>query len=213
MNLYEPVMVEDYYNIPSYPLMIVISGPSAVGKDTIVRRLIARHPDDFYFVVTATSRDPRPEEVHGQDYYFVSKAEFERMIAAGEFLEYAVVYDQYKGIPKKHIRQALASHKHVIMRVDVQGAETIRDLIPNAIQIFIRTTDEADLIARLRERKSDTEDQINKRIAKARLEMGEIGAFDYSVINSRDGQDEAADKIFHIIEAERCRVDQQPIVI
>jgi len=142
------------YEQNSYPTMIVISGPSGVGKDTIARALIDRDPDRFYFVVTATTRPPREGEVHGQDYFFVSNDEFAQMIDEDELLEYAVVYNDFKGVPKQQIRDALKSGCDVIMRVDVQGAATIRKLVPNAIFVFLATETEADLDKRLRERKS-----------------------------------------------------------
>ncbi|HMN31261.1 MAG TPA: guanylate kinase, partial [Caldilineaceae bacterium] len=118
------------------PLLVVLSGPSGVGKDASLQTLKqTEYP--FYFVVTATTRPQRPNEVDGVDYHFVSVGEFAEMIEQGELLEYAVVYGDYKGIPKKHVREALASGKDVIMRIDVQGAATIRRLVPNAVTIFL----------------------------------------------------------------------------
>ena len=116
-----------------YPVLVLISGPSAVGKDTIARGIIAKRPDDFYFVVTATTRKPRDGEIDGYDYTFVSHNEFARMIEHDEMLEYAVVYNDYKGVPKQQIQDALESGKNVIMRVDVQGAATVRELLPEVI--------------------------------------------------------------------------------
>ncbi len=99
--------------------------------------LIERRPDSFYFVVTATTRPPRSDEKHGIDYLFVSFDEFARMIEADELLEYAIVYNDYKGIPKQQIRDALASGRDVVLRVDVQGASTVRRLVPNAVSVFL----------------------------------------------------------------------------
>ncbi|MCB0032798.1 MAG: guanylate kinase, partial [Anaerolineales bacterium] len=107
--------MDNPYHRPSPPLLIVISGPSGVGKDTVVQELL-KHTDNFHFVVTATSRPPRKNEVNGVDYWFVSEEEFEEMIAKNELLEYAWVHDNYKGVPKQQIRDALASGKDVIMR-------------------------------------------------------------------------------------------------
>lgn len=204
---------ENPYQQQNYPLLIVISGPSGVGKDTIARRLIKRRPDSFYFVVTATTRPPRPDEVHGRDYFFVSNDEFARMIENDELLEYAVVYNDYKGIPKQQIRDALDSGKDVIMRVDVQGAATIRRLVPNAILVFLTTTSEEALVRRLRERKSETAEGVNLRIATARQEMKRLGEFDYRVVNAEDEQEKTVDQIFCIIEAAHCRVEQEPVVL
>ncbi len=204
---------DELYKRNIQPLLIVISGPSAVGKDTIARAVIDERPDDFYFVVTATTRPARAGEVHGHDYYFVSNDEFARMIEENELLEYAVVYNDYKGIPKKHIRDALASGKDVIMRVDVQGAATIRKLIPNAIHVFLTTESEDELVRRLTERKSETAEGLALRIATARQEMKLVSEFDYWVVNREGRQDEAVQYILSIIDAAHCRVEQEPIVL
>ena len=136
------------------PVLVVLSGPSGVGKDATLDLLRASgHP--FHFVVTATTRPIRPGEVDGVDYHFVSVGEFAEMIEKGELLEYAVVYGDYKGIPKEHVREALASGKDVIMRIDVQGAATIRKLVPNAVTIFLTAESEAELVRRLQERKTE----------------------------------------------------------
>jgi len=201
------------YSHQAYPLLVVISGPSGVGKDTIARQLIKERPDSFYFVVTATTRPPRPGEIHGYDYFFVTSDEFAQMIEDGELLEYAVVYNDYKGIPKQQIREALSSGKDVIMRVDVQGAATIRKLIPNALLIFLKSESETELMERLRQRKSETAEGLNLRIATARQEMKRIGEFDYCVSNTEGKQEEAVGKILSIIEAAHCRVHQQPVIL
>lgn len=201
------------YQKKSYPTMIVISGPSGVGKDTITRALIDRDPARFYFVVTATTRPPREGEVHGHDYFFVSNDEFAQMIDEDELLEYAVVYNDFKGVPKQQIRDALKSGCDVIMRVDVQGATTIRKLVPNAIFVFLTTETEADLDKRLRERKSETAEGLQLRIATARQEMKRLKEFNYAVVNADGHQDRAVDQIFSIIEAAHCRVEQSPITL
>ena len=200
------------YDRPSYPLLIVISGPSGVGKDTIARRLIDRNPDQFYFVVTATTRDPRPDEVDGRDYFFVKEEEFARMIEEDELLEYAIVYNDFKGVPKQQIREALASGRDVIMRVDVQGAATIRQIVPNATLIFLSVESEESLTLRLRQRKSESSDSLSLRIATARQEIKRVREFDYYVVNPHDAPNEAVDNLMGIIAAEKCRVKQKPIV-
>lgn len=199
------------YQQQQYPLLIVISGPSGVGKDTIARLLIDRRPDSFYFVVTATTRPPRPGEVDGRDYFFVSNDEFARMIDEDELLEYALVYNDYKGVPKQQIRDALGSNKDVIMRVDPQGAATIRRLIPNSVTIFLTAESEEAMLTRLRERKSETPEGLRLRMATARQEMKRIDEFDYCVINAQERQEETVDKILCIIKAEKARVDQEPV--
>lgn len=201
------------YTRTVHPKLIVISGPSGVGKDTIARLLIDQNPDRFHFVVTATTRPPREGEVHGKDYFFMSSDEFADMIEHDELLEYAVVYNDYKGIPKQQIRDALNSGKDVIMRVDVQGAATIRKIIPNAISVFIMTPSERVLVNRLRERKSETAEGLNLRIAAARQEMKRIDEFDYCIVNAENLQEEAVSHIMSIIQAARCQVKQSPIIL
>lgn len=186
------------------PLLVVISGPSGVGKDTVIRRMKERGLP-FHFVVTATDRPPRPDEVHGQDYYFYTTAEFERMIVEGELLEHACVYGQYKGIPKAHVRQALASGQDVVMRVDVQGADTVKRLIPAAITIFLTCESEAELIARLRERRTESDEALQQRLKMVHLEMARIPEFDYVVVNRHCALDVTVDDVVSIVRAEHCR--------
>jgi guanylate kinase len=192
------------------PLLIVISGPSGVGKDAALTQMKAMgYP--FHFVVTATTRPRRAEEVHGRDYYFVSMAEFKRMIDNGELLEHALVYGDYKGIPKSQVRQALASGKDVIMRLDVQGAATIRKMVPDAVLIFLVASSETELINRLQARKTETPTELKKRVATVRREMAEIVNFDYVVVNPNGHLDDAVRQIAAIISAEKCRVKQRRI--
>jgi guanylate kinase len=205
------LVIDSLYKRPHYPLLIVVSGPSGVGKDTIARMLMETQNDNYYFVVTATTRPLRVGEVDGYDYFFVSHDEFALMIEEDELLEYAVVYNDYKGVPKQQIRDALASGKDVIMRVDPQGAATIRKLIPNAIFIFLVAESEQALIQRLRERKSETAEGLNLRIATARQEMKRIREFDFCVINAEEKQEQTVAKIKAIILAEHQRVDRRPI--
>ncbi len=194
------------------PLLIVISGPSGVGKDTIIQRMKERNLP-FHFVVTATTRPPRPEEVHGVDYYFVSHDQFAEMIEKGELLEYAIVYNDYKGIPKEQVRQALASGKDVIMRVDVQGAATVRKLSPEAVLIFVTVSDEEEMIRRLMARKTETPEGLKLRIATARQELTRVGEFDYVVVNRDNHLDETVDTILAIIKAEHHRVHPRKVTL
>jgi guanylate kinase len=186
------------------PLLIVITGPSGAGKDSVVQRMKERG-FPFHFVVTAADRDPRPGEIHGRDYFFYSTKEFERMIARGELLENACVYGQHKGIPKVHVREALASGQDVVMRVDVQGATTIKGLIPSAIVVFLTCESEEELIVRLRLRRTESEDALQHRLDTSREEMALIPGFDYVVVNRRDLLDDAVDDVVAIMRAEHCR--------
>lgn len=194
------------------PLLVVISGPSGVGKDATLQ-LLKQSNFPFYFVVTATTRPKRPNEVDGEDYHFVSVGEFAEMIEQGELLEYAVVYGDYKGIPKKHVREALASGRDVIMRIDVQGAATIRKLVPNAVTIFLTAESEEELVRRLEERKTEDPDKLKMRIVTARQELKRIVEFDYVVMNRMHQLDETVSQVASIIVAEKSRVDWSPVVL
>jgi guanylate kinase len=193
------------FHRPRQPLLIVISGPSGVGKDTVLQRMQERRLP-FHFVVTATTRPPRPGEVHGQDYFFMSNDEFAEMIEKKELLEWAFVYNDYKGIPKQQVRQALASGKDVVMRLDVQGAAKIRSLTEAAVLIFLTTHSEEELVARLRARKTETPEGLRLRIATARQEVRRMPEFDYFVVNQDMALDDTVDKIIAVIEAEHSRV-------
>ena len=194
------------------PLLIVISGPSGVGKDSVVQRMIERG-FPFHFVVTATTREKRANEVHGRDYWFLSKDEFAHMIEENELIEYAIVYGDYKGIPKAQVREALASGKDVIMRLDVQGAETVRKLAPDALLIFITCESEEELERRLRERKTETADSLSLRIATARKEFQRLEAFDYVIVNQDFHLDDTVDKVRAIISAEHLRVHHRKVTL
>ena len=194
----------------THPLMIIISGPSGVGKDSVVKGLLKKDPS-LAFVVTAASREPREDEVHGEDYYFLSREEFERRIEAGDFLEHAVVYGELKGILKEEVQRKMDSGKDVVMRVDVQGAATVREIAPDALLIFLTTNDEEELINRLIERKTETEDNLNLRIETAKQEMNRVDEFDYKVVNPKGKLDQAVDNILAIIKAEHHAVNHRKV--
>ena len=192
------------------PLLIVISGPSGAGKDTVVQRMQERGLP-FHFVVTATTRPKRSNETHGRDYWFVSEDEFARMIEQNELIEYAIVYGDYKGIPKAQVREALGSGRDVVMRLDVQGAETVRKLAPEALLIFITTESEDELVRRLQERQTETSNSLAIRIATARKELKRLEAFDYVIVNHDFQLDHTVDVVRGIIEAEHHRVFQRKV--
>ena len=193
----------------SSPLLVVISGPSGVGKDTIVDGLKARGLP-FHFVVTATTRPRRPHEVEGQDYLFVDEAEFQHMIDDDELLEHAMVYGQHKGVPKQQVRDAMESGLDVVMRVDVQGAKTIRRLEPQVL-IFLTATDEEELAGRLRQRRTESEADLQRRLQAARQEFEYLEHFDYLVVNADSQAEAAIDTILAIIEAEHHRVHHREV--
>lgn len=191
--------------LPPLPLFVVLSGPSGVGKDSVVMRMRERG-FPFHFVVTLNARPRRPGEVDGVDYHFVTAERFEELIAQGELLEWAKVYGQYRGIPRSEIRRALASGRDVILRVNVDGAATLKRLVPAAILIFIAPGSPEELRRRLEIRQTDSAEEIERRLAVARHEMTMVSGFDYVVINREDHLDEAVDQIRAIMTAEKHRV-------
>ena len=197
---------------PAQPLLVVLSGPSGVGKDSILMRM-RDIGFPFHFVVTATSRVQRPGERDGYDYHFVSKERFEEMITGGELLEWAEVYGHYKGIPKREISQALQSGRDVILRIDVQGAATIKRLAPDAVFIFLAPGSFDELHNRLQWRRTESPDQMQQRLAMARREMDSLDAFDYVVINREDHLDDAVGQIRNIMSAEKQRVRPRRVVL
>ena len=208
-------MNTDNYSSPHLqpePLLIVISGPSGVGKDSVIKRM-KTHDLPFHFIVTATTRARRDDEVHGVDYFFISYDEFNEMIKNEELLEHAIVYGDQKGIPKEQVRQALETGKDVVMRIDIQGAETIRQICPQALLIFLTTQNEAEMVERLKLRKTETKEGLKVRIATARQELKRIQEFDYVVINRDCHLDEAVDAILAIIKAEHHRAIPRKVTL
>ncbi|TFH49221.1 MAG: guanylate kinase [Lysobacterales bacterium] len=203
-------MQEDLIERQQRPLLIVISGPSGVGKDTVLQRMKERGLS-LHFVVTATTRPQRAGEVQGVDYYFVSREQFAEMIENHDLLEYAIVYEDYKGIPKSHVREAFQRGTDVVMRLDVQGAETIRKLYPQALLIFLSTRSEEELVRRLEARKTETAENLKLRIATARQELRRVEMFDYYVINADNQLDTTVDTIAAIVRAEHHRSDPRQV--
>jgi guanylate kinase len=162
--------------------------------------------------VTATTRPKRALEVEGVDYFFVSEERFKQMIDRNELIEYSWVYNAYKGVPRPQIEQALASGKDVIMRVDVQGADKIRQIYPECILVFLIPKSEMELRERIRERKSETEEESEMRLATAREELKQIQKFDYIVVNQNSHLEKTASTIWSIIEAEHHRVTPRKIL-
>lgn len=203
-------MHQDLLERQRQPLLIVISGPSGVGKDSVVQRMQSRGLP-LHFVVTATTRPRRPGEVDGLDYHFLSKDQFAEMIEQDALIEYAIVYNDYKGIPKAQVREALASGQDVIMRVDVQGAETVRGLFPQALLVFLAPSSEGELVERLQARKTETSEGLKLRIATARQELKRVDMFDYYVVNADLRLEDTVDTILAIIEAEHHRTDPRQV--
>lgn len=192
------------------PLLVVVSGPSGVGKDAALKRMRElKYP--FYFLVTNTTRPQRPDEVEGGDYHFISKQQFAEMEQRGEFLEHAVVYGYDYGNSRREVKEALARGQDVIMRIDVQGAATIKRLVPDAVFIFLLPPSIDKLEARLRKRRTEPEEYLRIRLHAARLEMNEVDKFDFVIVNEDDALDDTAELIYAIIRAEKCRVKPRRI--
>lgn len=193
------------------PLILVISGTSGIGKDALLNGL-KKCPLPLHFVVTATSRAPRPGEVEGVDYFFISREEFERRIDEGYFAEYARVYTDYKGIPRPQIEEALKSGKDVILRLDVQGAATIRKQYPQAILVFLVPNTVDEWYQRLVNRGTETDETLKTRVDKAITEVAQIDIFDYIVLNAEGRLDEAVIDVMDILRVEHMRVHHRKIL-
>lgn len=198
----------DFDVLMQKPLMIVISGPSGVGKDSVIHEMMHRKVP-IHFVITANTRLPRPDEKEGADYFFVSKERFQEMIERGELIEYSQVYEDYKGVPKWQVEQAFASGKDVIMRLDVQGAEKIRKLYPEALLIFLVPANEDEWIERFKGRTGEPPKDLDVRIKKAKEELLKIPLFDYVVVNPQNKLNDAVGIVEAIIKAEHHRTRQR----
>lgn len=183
-------------------LLIVISGPSGCGKGTLCHELIKRCPD-MRVSVSATTRAPRPGEVHGVNYYFMTRDEFQDLVKADGFLEWAPIYGYKYGTPVEPVKKALAEGTNVILEIDVQGGLQIRKKYPEAILVFIITPSRGELEKRLKGRGTDDSAEVEKRLGWVDTELKYISQYDYVVINDR--LDDAIKKIESIITAEKLR--------
>ncbi|MEK7814411.1 MAG: guanylate kinase [Chloroflexota bacterium] len=190
---------------PAPPLLVVLSGPSGVGKDAALAEL-KKLGRPWHFVVTATTRPPRPGERNGVDYIFLDGDSFLKMRERDEFLECAQVYGRWYGVPRSQVRQGLTAGRDVILKVDVQGAATVRRLAPEAVFIFLMPDSLEELRGRLAQRMTESSPELGLRLSTAREELARVHEFDYRVVN-RDGcLDQTIAEIDAIIAAEKCRV-------
>ena len=192
------------------PLLVVLTGPSGAGKDSVRTRLKSR-PATYAVIATTTTRPPREGETSGDDLTFVSERDFERMLAQGELLEHAKVYAYDYGVPKAQVRAALAAGKDVILRTDVQGARYIKSIAPSAVTVFISPPSRNELERRLRHRGDDSAEQLELRLQTAKSEMEAASEFDYTVVN--DGLKRCVREVEEILERERARPDRHPTLI
>ncbi len=192
------------------PRVFIISGPSGVGKDSVIEQLRGRLPEAF-FAVTATTRDRRPGEMDGVHYFFLTEKDFRDRLAEGEFLESASVYGNLYGVPKGPVRAALARGQDVFIKVDVQGAGEIRRVIPAAISIFMAPESASTLLQRLKHRKTDDPAELIARFSTATRELAAASSFDYVIFNHQDQLDDALDDILAVVKAEMSRTDQSEI--
>ncbi len=187
------------------PVVAVLSGPSGVGKDAVLTRM-RQLGFSFHFTVTATTRPRRESEVDGHHYYFISFQQFQNMKEQGQFLEWAEVYGHFYGVPRDPLRVALSNGQDVIMKVDVQGAATIKGLISQGVFIFLAPASLDELESRLRQRRTESAQALDVRLRTAREEMKQLAMFDYVVINAQGQMDKAVAQVQAIITAEKCRV-------
>ena len=194
------------------PLLVVISGPSGVGKDAVLERMRSSNVP-YHFAVTATARPKRDSEVNGLDYIFVERDEFQSMIRNDELLEWAEVYGNPYGVPKSPVRDALARGQDVILKIDVQGADNIRRLVPGAVYVFLAPPDMTELEHRLTRRRTESTETLKVRLETAAKELEEAAKFDYVVVNRTGRLDGAVEEINAIIQRERARSGRERIVI
>ncbi len=191
--------------LSAHPLFIVISGFSGVGKDATLDKM-KKVGFPFHYVVTATTRPKRPGEKDGVDYHFLSEDKFRQMIKTNQFLEWAKVYGNYYGAPKREIEEALRQGQDTIVKVDVQGAVTIKQILPDAVFIFLMAPSTEELANRLKQRHGLHSEDLDLRLSKAREEIESLPLFDYVVVSHTDDLDLTVTQINAIVTAEKCRL-------
>jgi guanylate kinase len=197
-------------NRNSPPLLIVLSGPSGVGKDAVLARM-RKSDRPFHYVVTATTRPKRAREKNGLDYHFLSRKEFQQMIDGHQLLEWANVYGNYYGVPKDEIGPALSGGVDTIVKVDVQGAAAINRILPQAVFIFLMPPSLEALERRLKRRRSESSQDLAVRLARAEEEIKTLPLFDYVITSDQDKLDEVVSQIDAIVTAEKCRVEPRTV--
>lgn len=191
-------------------ILVVLSGPSGTGKGTICKELLQNYPN-LHYSVSATTRSPRPGEVNGVNYWFVSEDEFKTMAANDELLEWAEVYGRYYGTPLKYVWEQLKSGKDVILEIDIQGAMQVKAKFPKGVFIFVVPPSLNELETRIHKRGTETQDVIDLRLGCVRQELSFIYSYQYVVVN--DEVPEAVRKIAAIVEAEKCLISRNEDIL
>jgi len=194
------------------PILVVISGPSGVGKDALLNKMKAMNTE-YEFVITTTTRAKRPDEINGEDYLFISKIKFLEMIRKEELLEWAQVYGNYYGVPLGQIRGFLKREKDVILKTDVQGAKTIRSKVPGALLVFLAPPTMDDLAHRLTYRMTESQSDLGLRIETAKQEMKDKEWFDYVVVNHNEMLDQTVTQVMNLITKEKHKQLTRNIII
>jgi guanylate kinase len=177
--------------------LVVVAGPTAVGKGTVVARIREQHPD-VKFSVSATTRPPRPGEIHGEHYLFVTDAEFDQLVETQQMLEWAVVHGQHRyGTPRGPIEEALDSGSSIILEIDIQGARQVKDAMPEALLVFLLPPSWEELVRRLRSRGTESSEEQTRRLETARVEVDAQSEFDVTIVN--DDVDVASEAVVHLI--------------
>lgn len=187
-------------------MLVIISGPSGVGKDTVINALRKRpHQPEYHYIVTCTTRPRRTYEIDGVHYHFLERRQFERLEQAGEFLEANFVHANWYGTPRAQVRDALAAGRDVILKIDVQGAQVVKEKVPDALLIFLVPPSLEDLFLRLRNRATETADELDVRQRNAAIELARQDDYDYVVVNETDEVEAVAARVDEIIADERRR--------
>lgn len=193
-------------------ILFIISGPAGSGKGTVVNELVSAH-NDIFLSVSATTRAPRPGEIDGVHYHFITKQEFERRIENGEILEYTTYCDNYYGTPLKEVNEALEQGKDIILEIEVDGAMQVKKMVENAVTIMLTPPDKETLEQRLRSRGTETEEVVQWRLKRAKEEIMLVSDYDYSVVNENGKIKECADLVYSIIKAEHAKTKHTKQII
>lgn len=200
-----------FYIQSNKPLILVFTGISGAGKDTLINCLSEQSNYDFHFVVTCNTRKMREGEIDGVNYHFITKEKFIDMVNNNEMIEHAQVYDDFKGVPRFEIDKAFADGKDMILRLDIQGTRRVKEVYPEAITIFIIPPDDETWLSRLRSRGTEAEESLQIRLNTAIQEISSVSDFDYLVVN--DKLDSAVEEILSIITAEHARTSRRSIIM